>query len=101
MRRVVLVVLLLSLTLVPVSQANGGVIDSVTVTGNGVVGEGPIEVNISVVGVGGANSASVNWSAVLFDSEGGIIDSDNGNSLVSEGEVQFIETTIGVAPLGI
>lgn len=101
MRRAVLVVLLLSLTLVPVSQANGGVIDSVTITGNGVVGEGPIEVNISVVGVGGANSASVNWSAVLFDSEGGIIDSDNGNSLVSDGEVKFIETTLGVAPLGI
>ncbi|MBT7244921.1 MAG: hypothetical protein HN874_05685 [Euryarchaeota archaeon] len=101
MRRAVLVVLLLSLTLVPVSQANGGVINSVTITGNGVVGEGPIEVNISVIGVGGANSASVNWSAVLFDSEGGIIDSDNGNSLVSEGEVQFIETTLGVAPLGI
>lgn len=101
MRRAVLVVLLLSLTLVPVSQANGGVIDSVNITGNGVVGEGPIEVNISVVGVGGANSASVNWSAVLFDSEGGIIDSDNGNSLVSDGEVKFIETTLGVAPLGI
>ena len=101
MRRAVLVVLLLSLTLVPVSQANGGVIDSVTITGNGVVGEGPIEVNISVLGVGGANSASVNWSATLFDSDGGVIDSDNGNSLVNDGEVKYIETILGVAPLGI
>ena len=70
MRRAVLVVLLLSLTLVPVSHANGGVIDSVTITGNGVVGEGPIEVNISLIGVGGANAASVNWSATLFEFEG-------------------------------
>lgn len=101
MRRAVLVVLLLSLTLVPVSKANGGVIDSVTITGNGVVGEGPIEVNISVLGVGGANSASVNWSATLFDSDGGVIDSDNGNSLVNDGEVKYIETILGVAPLGI
>ena len=101
MRRAVLVVLLLSLTLVPVSQANGGVIDSVTITGNGVVGEGPIEVNISLIGVGGANAASVNWSATLFDFEGSVIDSDSGNSLVNDGEVQFIETMLGVAPLGI
>ena len=101
MRRAVLVVLLLSLTLVPVSQANGGVVDSVTITGNGVVGEGPIEVNISLIGVGGANAASVNWSATLFDFEGSVIDSDSGNSLVNDGEVQFIETMLGVAPLGI
>jgi hypothetical protein len=101
MRRAVLVVLLLSLTLVPVSQANGGVIDSVTITGNGIVGEGPIGVNISVLGVGGANSASVNWSATLFDFEGNVIDSDSGNSLVNDGEIEFIETMLGVAPLGI
>ena len=101
MRRAVLVVLLLSLTLVPGSQANGGVIDSVTITGNGVVGEGPIEVNISLIGVGGANAASVNWSATLFDFEGSVIDSDSGNSLVNDGEVEFIETMLGVAPLGI
>ena len=53
------------MALVPSAQASGGVIDTVTLSGDGDVGEGPLEVNISIVGVGGANSASVNWNATL------------------------------------
>ena len=93
--------LLLSLSLVPVSNANGGVIDSVTVSGDGIVGEGPITVNISLVGVGGASSSSVNWSAVLSDLDGNVIDSDNGNRLVDDGVTTFVETMLGDAPLGL
>jgi len=101
MRRAVMVVFLLSLALVPTAQANGGVIDSVSVVGNGVVGAGPVDINISLIGVGGANSASVNWSATLSDLEGGVIDSDNGNALVDDGVVTYIETMLGNAPLGL
>jgi hypothetical protein len=101
MRRAVMVVFLLSLALVPVAQANGGVIDSVSVVGDGVVGAGPVDINISLIGVGGANSASVNWSATLSDLEGGVIDSDNGNALVDDGVVTYIETMLGNAPLGL
>ena len=101
MRRAVMVVFLLSLALVPIAQANGGVIDSVSVVGDGVVGSGPVDVNISLVGVGGANSASVNWSATLSDFEGNVIDFDNGNALVDDGVLTYIETMLGDAPLGV
>ena len=53
MRRAVLVALLLSLALVPSVQSSGGVIDAVLITGDGEVGEGPVTVNITLVGVGG------------------------------------------------
>ncbi len=100
MRRALLVAILLSLTLVPTAQASGGVIDSVTVTGNNVIGAGPISVNISIIGTGGASSASVNWTATLTDIEGNLIDSDYGNSLVNDSEIKFVETMLGDAPLG-
>ena len=100
MRRAVIVVLLLSLALVPVTNANGGVIDSVSITGDGVVGSGPVDINITLTGVGGASSASVNWSASLIDFEGNIIDSDNGNILVDEGVLVYVESMLGPAPLG-
>ena len=100
MRRAVIVVFLLSLALVPVANANGGVIDSVSVTGDGVVGSGPVDINITLTGVGGATSASVNWSASLIDFEGNIIDSDNGNILVDEGVLVYVESMLGPAPLG-
>ena len=74
MRRVVLLAVLLSVTVIPYADASGGVIDSVTVTGDGVVGEGPIEVNISLVGLGGSASSSVNWNVSLFNSVGNIVD---------------------------
>ena len=57
MRGAVVVALLLSLTLVPIAHASGGVIDTVAIVGDGVIGEGPIDVNITIVGVGGASSA--------------------------------------------
>ena len=100
MRRAVIVVFLLSLALVPVANANGGVIDSVSITGDGVVGSGPIDINITLTGVGGASSASVDWSASLIDFEGNIIDSDNGNILVDDGVLVYVESMLGPAPLG-
>ncbi len=100
MRRAVIVVFLLSLALVPAVNANGGVIDSVSITGDGVVGSGPVDINITMTGVGGASSASVNWSASLIDFEGNIIDSDNGNILVDDGVLVYVESMLGPAPLG-
>ena len=100
MRRCLLVVILLSLAFVPFSTASGGVIDSVTVIGNNEVGEGPVDINITLTGVGGASSSSVNWSATLLDIEGNVIDSDSGNSLVDDGVLSYVETTLGLAPLG-
>ena len=100
MRRAVIVVFLLSLALVPAVNANGGVIDSVSITGDGVVGSGPVDVNITLTGVGGASSASVNWSASLIDFEGNVIDSDNGNILVDNGVLVYVESMLGPAPLG-
>ena len=100
MRRAIVVALLLSVALVPITQGNGGVIDSVVIIGDGEIGEGPIDVNITLIGVGGASSASVNWSATLTDIEGNPIDSDSGNSLVDDGVVTYVETILGNAPLG-
>ena len=100
MRRAVLVALFLSMALVPTVQASGGVIDAVSISGNGEVGEGPLEVNISIVGVGGANSASVNWNATLFDVNETIIDYDSGNILVDDGIASYVETILSDAPVG-
>ena len=94
MRRAIVVALLLSVALVPIAQGNGGVIDSVVVIGDGEIGEGPIEVNITLIGVGGASSASINWSATLTDTEGNPIDSDSGNNLVDDGVVTYVETIL-------
>jgi len=66
MRRALVVALLLSLALVPIVNASGGVINSVVISGDGGIGEGPIDVNVSLIGVGGASSASVNWNATLL-----------------------------------
>ena len=100
MRRAILVALFLSMALVPSAQASGGVIDTVTLSGDGDVGEGPLEVNISIVGVGGANSASVNWNATLSDVNGTIIDYDSGNILVDDGITSYVETILSDAPVG-
>ena len=54
MRRAIVVALLLSMALFPLAQGSGGVINSVQITGDGDVGEGPIDLNISLVGVGGS-----------------------------------------------
>lgn len=101
MRRAIMVALLLSLALVPSVQSTGGVIDAVSITGDGEVGEGPITVNITLLGVGGANSASVNWSVQLSEMDGAVIDSDSGNALVDDGVNYYIETMLGDAPLGL
>ena len=101
MRRAIFVALLLSVALLPSFGASGGVIDSVTITGNGDIGEGPISVNISLVGVGGTSTASVSWNASLVNSDGDLIDSDSGNTLVDDGQFSYVETTLANAPIGI
>ena len=101
MRRAIVVALLLSMALFPLAQGSGGVINSVQITGDGDVGEGPIDLNISLVGVGGSSSSSVFWNATLSDLDGNLIDSDSGNSLVDEGVNSYVETTLGNAPIGI
>ena len=101
MRRAILVALLLSLALFPSVQSTGGVIDAVSIVGDGEIGEGPVNVNITLVGVGGASSASVNWSVHLSQMDGTVIDSDSGNALVNDGVNHYIETMLGNAPLGL
>jgi len=101
MRRAIVVALLLSMALLPLAQGSGGVINSVQITGNGDVGEGPIDLNISLVGVGGSSSSSVFWNATLSDLDGNLIDSDSGNTLVDESVNSYVETTLGNAPIGI
>ncbi len=92
---------LLTLALVPVVQSSGGVISQVSIIGDDVVGEGPIELNITLTGVGGASSSQVFWNATLSDLEGNLIDSDSGNTLVDDGVNYYIESILGLAPLGI
>ena len=101
MRRAAMVALLLALALVPSVQSSGGVIDVVSISGDGEVGEGPVNINITLVGVGGANSASVNWSIYLSEMDGTVIDSDSGNALVNDGVNHYVETMLGDAPLGL
>ena len=100
MRRAVLLVLLLSLSGIPSAQATGGVIDSVSVTGDGVIGAGPIGVDINLVGVGGASAAVVNWSATLVGMEGALIDSDSGSESIDDGVTTLVQTNLSDAPLG-
>ncbi|MDP6869398.1 MAG: hypothetical protein QGI21_01325 [Candidatus Poseidoniaceae archaeon] len=100
MRRAILLVMLIALASVPPASATGGVIDSVSINGSGVIGAGPVSVNLTLVGVGGATSSSVNWTITLSNMEGVVIDSDNGNTLVEDGVNVFVETTLGDAPLG-
>ena len=94
MRRAIVVAFILSVALIPIVKATGGVIDSVQISGNGEIGEGPIDVNISLIGVGGASSSSVNWNVSLSDSDGNLIDYANGNSLVDDGVLTYVETTL-------
>ncbi|MGB2237482.1 MAG: hypothetical protein ACPH4H_07780, partial [Candidatus Poseidoniaceae archaeon] len=100
MRRAILVAFLFAMALVPQVNATGGVIETISISGDGEIGEGPISLNITLIGVGGASSASVNWNVTLTDENGSIIDYDNGNVLVNDGISSFVETTVGNAPLG-
>ena len=88
------------MALVPQVNATGGVIETISISGDGEIGEGPISLNITMIGVGGASSASVNWNVTLTDDNGSIIDYDNGNVLVNDGSYSYVETTVGNAPLG-
>ena len=100
MRRAILVAFLFAMALVPQVNATGGVIETISISGDGEIGEGPISLNITMIGVGGASSASVNWNVTLTDENGSIIDYDNGNVLVNDGSYSYVETTVGNAPLG-
>ena len=57
MRRAILVAFLLSMALVPYATASGGVI-AISISGDGDIGEGPISLNITITGVGGAEFIS-------------------------------------------
>ena len=100
MRRAILVAFIFAMALVPQVNATGGVIETISISGDGEIGEGPISLNITMIGVGGASSASVNWNVTLTDENGSIIDYDNGNVLVNDGSYSYVETTVGNAPLG-
>ena len=100
MRRAILVAFLLTVALLPIVKASGGVIETIIISGDGEIGEGPVELNITMTGVDGANSASVNWNVTLTSQDGSIIDYDSGNILVSDGIESFIETIVGNAPVG-
>ena len=84
----------------PTVQSTGGVINSVAITGDNEVGEGPIDINVTLIGVGGASSSSVSWNASLYDLEGNLIDYDAGNELVNDGIEVYVEAQLGIAPLG-
>lgn len=100
MRRAILVAFIFVMALVPHVNASGGVIEAVSISGDGEIGEGPIEVNITMIGMNGANSASVSWNVTLTDENGSLIDYDSGNVLVSEGSYSYVETIVGNAPIG-
>ena len=100
MRRAILVAFLFAMALVPPVNASGGVIETISISGDGEIGEGSISLNITMIGVGGADSASVNWNVTLTGENGSIIDYANGNILVNDGSFSYVETTVGNAPLG-
>ncbi len=100
MRRAILVAFIFAMALIPHVNASGGVIEAISISGNEEIGEGPISLNITMVGVGGASSASVNWNVTLTDENGSIIDYDNGNVLINDGVYSYVETTVSNAPLG-
>ena len=100
MRRVVLLAMMLSISLIPNADASGGVIDSVNISGDGLVGEGPISVDIVLIGVGESSTSSIDWNVSLYNSAGNIIDSDSGNAVVNSGTSSNISTMLGDAPIG-
>ena len=100
MRRVVLLAMMLSISMIPNADASGGVIDSVNISGDGLVGEGPISVDIVLIGVGESSTSSIDWNVSLYNSAGNIIDSDSGNAVVTSGTSSNISTMLGDAPIG-
>ncbi len=101
MGRAIAIVILLILAVVPLAHAGpGGVMTTVVISGDGDVGQGPLSVNLSIMGVGGASESIVNWTATLRDLEGGLIDSEGGSLMVNDSEVKIVPFTIGDAPLG-
>ncbi len=101
MGRAVAIVILLILAVIPLADAGpGGVMTEVVISGDGDVGQGPLSVNLSIMGVGGASESIVNWTATLRDLEGVLIDSEAGSVMVNDSEVKIVPFTIGDAPLG-
>jgi hypothetical protein len=101
MGRAVAIVIILVLAAIPLADAGpGGVMTTVVISGDGDVGQGPLSVNLSIMGVGGASESIVNWTATLRDLEGGLIDSETGSLMVNDTEVKTVPFTIGDAPLG-
>jgi len=101
MGRAVAIVILLILAVIPLADAEpGGVMTAVVITGDGDVGQGPLSVNLSIIGVGGALESIVDWTATLRDLEGGLIDSEAGSLMINDSEVKIVLFSIGDAPLG-
>jgi hypothetical protein len=97
MRRAILLVLVLALGLIPVVQANGGVIESVEISGDDEFGPGQISFNMTL---SSTVTELVNWTATLKDLEGGTIDFESGSILVESNSVN-VSGQLGDAPLGL
>ena len=101
MGRAIAIVILLILAVIPLASAGpGGVMSTVEISGDGDVGQGPLSVNLSITGVGGASESNVTWTATLRDLEGGLIDSEAGSLMINDSETKLFPFTIGDAPLG-
>ena len=101
MGRAIAIVILLIFAVIPLASAGpGGVMSTVEISGNGDIGQGPLSVNLSIIGVDGASESNITWTATLRDLEGGLIDSEAGSLMVNDSETKLVPFTIGDAPLG-
>ena len=101
MGRAIAIVILLIFAVIPLASAGpGGVMSTVEISGNGDIGQGPLSVNLSIIGVDGASESNVTWTARLRGLEGGLIDSESGSLMVNDSETKLVPFTIGDAPLG-
>jgi uncharacterized protein YbaR (Trm112 family) len=97
MRRAILLVLVLALGSMPIVQANGGVIESVEISGDDEFGPGQISFNMTL---SSTVTELVNWTATLKDLEGETIDFESGSILVESNSVN-VSGQLGDAPLGL
>ena len=97
MRRAIMLVFLLALFPIQIAQANGGVIESVQISGNNEVGAGIIAFDMAL---SSPITETINWTATLKDLEGVIIDFKSGSILVESNSVN-VTAQLGDAPLGL
>ena len=92
-----MLVFLLALFPIQIAQANGGVIESVQISGNNEVGAGVIAFDMAL---SSPITETINWTATLKDLEGVIIDFKSGSILVESNSVN-VTAQLGDAPLGL